>query len=197
MRRLLLACLMMTPACGGAPKTQPIPEFPLKAMQSPHARSIKLYVSPSGEVTKVAVNVSREALPAWVFALADEKLGEGPDLEFEIEQYGNGDEVYEITRAVQGRHKEMAVRGTDKRFLYFEFKGLSIADLPAPVKAALDAPPGGLEVVEVVKQSRADGADRFTIKGRRHGVRVSLSFDPQGKKLTERRVLPGSIALSQ
>ncbi|MFN3199150.1 MAG: hypothetical protein ACE366_12185 [Bradymonadia bacterium] len=197
MRSLTALLLLGLSGCGGTPKQQVIPEFPLKAMRSPHARGVKLYVSPQGMVDKVAVAVAREALPDWTFALADAQLGAGTDIEFEIEQYANGDEIYEITRLVEGKPKEIAIRGTDRKVVYFEDKGLDVGDLPEAVRTALDTPPGGLEVMGIQHQRRADGTDRYTIKGRRQGVPVSVTFSAKGQKLSERHVLPGDLALDR
>lgn len=192
-----LALALSATACGGARPQQQIPEFPLKAMRSPHARGVKLYVSSSGGVDKVAVKVARAAIPEWVFEQVTAQLGAGADVEFEIEQYANGDEIYEVTRLVNGKLREAAIRGTDQAFMYMEEKDLVLADLPAPVRAALDAPPGGLEVREIHRQKRADGTDRYVISGRRQGTPLSLIFDKSGALIARRQILPGNVILSQ
>ena len=54
--------------------------------------------------------MKREGLPDWVHEMADEKLGKGEDVEYEIEVYPDGSEVYEVYRTVDGREKQLSVK---------------------------------------------------------------------------------------
>lgn len=114
-----------------------IPAFPLEALQGPHAKSAKLYVKTDGTIRKYTVYVERAAIPDWVHAMADKEIGKGEDVEFEVEQYENGDKVYEVTRLVDGKKVELAV-SVDRKKLYTEVKDLPLESLPAPLKKTAD-----------------------------------------------------------
>src|SRR6185503_6705169 len=78
-----------------------LPEFARRSLASPHARKAALVVSPAGRISKSTVYVAREGIPSWAHAMADDTMGKGEDLAYEVEVYPDGSEVYEIYRKVE------------------------------------------------------------------------------------------------
>lgn len=169
-----------TPAMAG------IPAFPLKALQSPHAKRAKLYLDKNGRFTKYAVYVSKEGIPAWAHAAADKELGKGEDLEFEVEQYGTGEKVYEITRMVDGKKVELSLDSATKKKLYTEKKGLAVDALPAPVKAAV-AKVEGFTAESYSLKEYASGKKLHEVEGKQGGKALEIYFDDKGAIIRKQR----------
>ena len=123
---------------GGAERQSSGPKFPkiiMEALGSPHALKGKIYVSRDGSIERSKVYLKREGVPDWALAVADEKLGKGDDIAYEVEVYSDGTEVFEIARLVKGKPKKISIL-RDRQIRYVE----SIVDksaVPAPVSATL------------------------------------------------------------
>jgi len=112
-----------------------MPAFPWRALSSPLARKASLWTTPDGRLSRYTVGVDKSALPDWVPAMADARLGRGPDLECEIELYPDGSEVYEIYRKVDGRDRQISVKAD--RSLYYVGTEQDAGKLPEAVAAAI------------------------------------------------------------
>jgi hypothetical protein len=152
-----------------------IPPFAFEALRSPHARSAKFTLGPDGKITKYTVYVAREALPGWTHKAADEILGRGEDVVYEVEVYDDGSEVFEITRKVNGRLRELSVR-SDARLMYVE-RQLEAKELPAAVASALRNVDGFLPERYAVKEG--PGLTEYQAWGQKDGAphRVRLARD--------------------
>ncbi|PIE19507.1 MAG: hypothetical protein CSA65_02430 [Proteobacteria bacterium] len=160
--------------------TAGIPAFPLKALQSPHAKRVMLYLDKHGRFQKYAVYVSKEGIPAWALAAADKELGTGEDLAYEVEQYGTGEKIYEITRMVDGKKVELSIDATTRKRLYTEKAGLAIDALPAPVKAAV-AKIEGFSAKAYSLKEYASGEKLHEVEGKQGGKALELYLDDEGR----------------
>jgi hypothetical protein len=201
----LLTTALLT-GCGAAPDcpTAPIPpaadegasgaglpDFIREQLSSPHAVRAKLYIAPDGQVRKYAVYLAREGIPAWVFELADVELGQGEDVEFEAEQYENGDQVYEITRVVDGQERELSVR-LDETVKYVE-SPIAADALPGPVKAAVEGVAGFEPELYLSKQGPE--LEIYQVKGKKDGARYRLDLDADGKITSQSREIDAGLVV--
>lgn len=179
------------PAAPGAAAT--IPAFPLAALRGPHALRAKIYLKPDGTLRKYSVYVARAAVPAWVLAMADKELGQGEDTDFEVEQYENGDTVYEVTRKVGGKTVELSVHSETRKKLYTELKGLPLDGAPEAIKQAVAGVKGfapdadGLEIKSY--------ADRkvFEVAGKLEGRALTIYFAEDGAILNRSHTIPTKL----
>lgn len=180
--------------CAGAPAPRPaaLPAFVVDALQGPDALEAKLYVAEDGVIEKVVAYVGRDSVPAWVHAMADEKLGAGEAHEFEIEQYADGTRTYEVTRLIDGRKAEMSVT-VDKALRYTEVE-LAPEAVPAPVKAAADGMAG--VSVQRIERKQGPGVDHFEIVGKEGEREVRIELDAAGMVLTKARRLPAVVQMT-
>lgn len=169
----------------------PIPDFIHQQLASPHALRAKLYVAADGHVRKYAVYVTKEAIPAWAFEMADAELGQGEDKEYEVEQYEDGDQVYEITRLVDGAEKELSVK-LDKTVKYVETP-IAPDALPAPVKAAVEGVSGF--VPEQYLAKKGPDLEHYQVKGTKDGARYRLDLAADGKIESQSRDLDAGLVV--
>lgn len=171
-----------------------IPEFVLTALQSNGALRVKLYIAKDGTLRKSAVYVTKESVPTWVHEMADEKLGKGEDESYEVEQYADGQQVYEVTRKVDGVSQELAIT-IDKSVLYLERK-LPENELPEKVATALK----GLEnftMEEAESKTYTDGRQEFEVEGKQGEVHVVLQLSTEGEIVGQSRKLTATIAVDK
>ena len=168
-----------------------IPDFIRSHLSSPHALKAKLYVAPDGQVRKYAVYVAKDAIPAWVFEIADAELGPGEDTEFEVEQYENGDQVYEITRVVDGQPKELSVK-LDKTVKYVE-TAIAPDALPAPVKAAVEGVSGFAPELYLTK--KGPDLELYQVKGLKDGASYRLDLAADGTITSQSRDLDAGFVV--
>jgi hypothetical protein len=181
------------PATPGA--AAKIPAFPLAALRGPHALRAKLYLKPDGSLRKYAVYVAKAAVPAWVLAMADKELGQGEDVDFEVEQYENGDTVYEVTRKVGGKVLELSVHSETKKKRYTEVKDLPLDGAPEAIKKAVAGIKGfaadadGLEI--------KTHADRkvFEVHGKLDGRALTIYFAEDGAILSRSHTIPTKLKI--
>lgn len=112
-----------------------IPGYAWQALSSPYARKASFWATSNGRWSRYAVHVDRAAVPDWVHAMADAKLGRGLDLEYEVELYPDGTEVYEIYRTVDGREKQLSVKAD--RSVYYVGTEQDVSKLPEGVTGAI------------------------------------------------------------
>lgn len=201
---LLLALVVaVVGACATGPNSCPkmasagaaaIPAFPLAALHGPHAQRAKLYLDAAGRIHKVAVYVTKAGIPAWAHAAADAALGKGEDQEYEVEEYANGDQTYELTRLVAGKTVEVALDARSKQVLYTEQKGLAVDTLPAPIKAALGRLPGFSAESYTLKTPKV-GAKMHEVYGKQGGQRWKVYLADDGKLLRRHRELPAKLGV--
>jgi uncharacterized membrane protein YkoI len=180
------------PAASAAAK---VPAFPLAALRGPHALRAKLYLKPDGTLRKYAVYVAKSAIPAWVLAMADKELGQGEDVDFEVEQYENGDTVYEVTRKVGGKTVELSVHSETRKKLYTEAKDLPLDGAPEAIKQAVGKVAGfaadadGLEIKTY--------ADRkvFEVHGKLEGRALTIYFAEDGAILSRSHTIPTKLKI--
>jgi hypothetical protein len=144
----------------------------MDALSSPHALRGKLYVSRDGTVERSKVFLKREGMPEWTHEVADAKLGKGEDLSYEIEVYGDGTEVFEISRRVGGKPMKVSLK-RDRQVRYVETTA-ERKSLPAPVSAALEKIEG-FQADEFRRRDSEKGAEyhvRGSIAGVPHRARI-------------------------
>lgn len=193
MRTLLTLSLLTLVGCAGAPEPRPaaLPGFVVDALQSPHAERAKLYVAPDGAIEKVVAYVTRDAIPAWVHTMADEKLGAGEDRGYEIEQYADGTQTYEVTRTIDGRKAELSAT-VDKALRYTELE-LAPEAVPPKVKATAD----GLGDMQVkrIEHKKGPAVDQYEIVGLKGETEMRLVLDAEGAIKSRARRLPAVVQL--
>ena len=190
MGRYLFLLISLLTGCGGTQEAElRLPQFPFDALQGPYVRSAKLYIDASGVVTKTAVLVEPEALPSWVFVEAEARIGRGKDLAFEIEQYRNGDQVYEVTREVDGRTIELALRA-DRSFKYLE-REIPLESAPVPTLTAARSVEGF--VANRADHKKGPGLEHYVFKGLRQGRAYTVRVDPAGRLMDKRKVIEARL----
>jgi hypothetical protein len=187
-RSLVLALTLS--ACT-APGAAGIPGFVLQEMKGAHALRAKLYVATDGHLRKFTMYVNRDAIPDWVHSMADEKIGSGADSSYEIEQYENGDQVYEISRIVNDHPVELSVR-TDKSVKYIE-TWLDPEVLPDPIKATMAEVAGF--VLERASIKQGPGLMLYQLRGKKNDVEQRYVFSEAGELMHDSRALPAKLEL--
>jgi len=189
MIRSLLLVLSLG-ACA-APGAAGIPDFVLQEMTGAHALRAKLYVATDGHLRKFTIYVNHDAIPDWVHTMADEKIGSGADASYEIEQYENGDQVYEISRIINDHPVELSVR-TDKSVKYIE-TWLDPEVLPASIQAAMAETAGF--VLERASIKEGPGLKVYQLRGTKDDVEHRLVFSDAGELMYTSRALPAKLEL--
>ena len=169
-----------------------IPDFPMKALAMPGATRANFFISKDGTITRYAVHVGPEAMPEWMTRMADEKLGKGEDLAYEMELYPDGSEVYEVYRRVDGREKQLSVHA-DQSMKYVG-KEMDPKELPEKVGAALRGVKGFIAEKCLFKEGPKFA--EYHVKGSLGGTphRVRLSGD--GRLLSVQRKVPGEFEVA-
>ncbi len=186
--------LVVLLTCGAAAcSTARVPDFPMRALSGPHVLRAKLGVSAAGQITKYTVYVRKEGLPPWVHAQADETLGRGEDLEYEVELYANGSQVYELTRRVGGEVVELSVQ-RDGSLEYVE-RVVALEDLPTAVSERLNAVEGF--VPGEAFRRRGPAIDDYSVDGERSGAARRVRLLPNGTLVSINRRLPGTFEIAE
>jgi hypothetical protein len=169
-----------------------IPEFPMKALAMAGATRANFFISKDGTITRYAVHVGPEAMPEWITKMADEKIGKGEDLEYEMELYPDGSEVFEVYRKVQGKEMQLSVHA-DKSVKYVG-REMDPKELPGKVGAGLRGVKGFTAEKAMFKEGPKFA--EYHIKGNLGGTphRVRLSGD--GRLLSVQRKLAGEFELA-
>jgi uncharacterized membrane protein YkoI len=176
---------------GGKAAGLKLPAFMVETAAKGTAVKAKLSVRPDGTIRKCSMYVKAEALPDWVQAAADERVGKGEHKEAEIEQYEDGKLVYEVTRLVQGQTVEVAV-GEDRKVVYVE-KETRLEEIPDAVKAA-SAAVAGFKAEEAEVKEVADSKE-FEVEGEADGVSWEVMVDAAGKVIGKSREVPAELML--
>lgn len=197
MPRLLLALVPLSivallAATQDAPKPR-IPEFPLKALASAHAKQANFFVSREGVITRYSIHVTREALPDWMHTIADERLGKGKDVGYEIEQYPDGSEVYEIYRDVNGTEKAVSARRD--RMVQYIGTPMALKDLPSTAHKGLASVADFKAEKAMIKEGQ-----RFYeihVTGTLNGAPGRVRLSNTGEILSVQRKVPAEVEVAQ
>ena len=166
-----------------------IPAFPWQALSSPLARKASLWTTADGRWSRYTVEVDKSALPDWVHAMADARLGRGPDLRYEIERYPDGGEVYEVYRKLDGREAQLSVK--PDRSLYYVGTEQAADKLPEAVAAAIKTLPGVVVEHCVLKEGPTVAEYHLKATVEKAPCRIRVSKD--GKLIAVQRKLPAEV----
>lgn len=166
-----------------------IPEFIWKALSSPGATKLGLWTGSEGQILRYSVHVDKGAMPEWIHALADQKIGKGEDLEYEIEIYPDGAEVYEIYRRVDGLEKQLSVKA-DKTVYYIGTE-VEPGRLPDAAASALRTMKGVTVGKIVLKEGPS--ASEIHVKAVQEGAPVRLRMSKSGRLLAVQRKIAAEI----
>ena len=117
-----------------------LPKFILDALASPYALKARLHVGRDGTIDRASVGMAREGMPEWTHDIADEKLGQGEDISYDVEVYEDGTQVYEICRQVDCYPRKVSIH-QDRNILYVE-TGVDASAVVEAVSSTLDKIPG-------------------------------------------------------
>jgi hypothetical protein len=163
--------------------------FILQALASPHAAKSNFFVSADGKIVRSSVHMKREGIPAWVHAMADEKLGIGEDVEYEVEVYPDGSEVYEVYRKIGGRQRQLSVK-TDKTVYYIGTEH-DRKSMPPSIAAALRKI-DGFEMKECVAKEGATFFE-YHVKGVMRGSPHRARLAKDGRLIALQRRIPSEV----
>ena len=169
-----------------------IPDFPMKALASPSAVRANFFISRDGTITRYTVHVGPEALPEWITKMADEKIGKGNDLDYEIELYPDGSEVYEVYRRIDGRELQLSVHAD--RTVKYVGRELDPKELPEKVAAAMRGVKGF--IAEKCIHKEGPKFVEVHIKGSIGGLPHRLRISGDGRLLSVQRRLPGEFEVA-
>jgi hypothetical protein len=169
-----------------------IPDFPMKALSHPSASRAGFFVSRDGTIMRYTVHVGPDAIPEWVSKMADERIGKGEDLEYEIELYPDGSEVYEIYRSVDGREKQLSVHA-DRSVKYIG-RQTEEKDLPDKVGATLR----GIKAFGPEKIIFKEGPkfSEVHVRGRIAGVPHRVRISGDGRLIAVQKKVPAEVELA-
>lgn len=166
--------------CSGAHHRARIPDFVWKAAKSQETQKIEMKIGPCGKLARVSATVAKANIPEWVLKLADDKIGKGEDKSFEVEVDDQGEEVYEVTRNINGLEVELSAKAKSQTFKYIE-RQVQWEVLPAPIRAEVEKMSGFQTKEAGMKEG--PGIKEFEIEGRWNDAEYSLYFDEAGKLL--------------
>jgi hypothetical protein len=166
-----------------------LPEFIWKALASPASRKAALWTGTDGQILRYSVHVDRAGLPDWIHAMADERIGKGEDLDYEVEIYPDGSQVYEIYRKVGGLEKQLSA--TAERRVYYVGVEQAPDKLPEAVSTALQDQKG-LKVETCILKEGPDVAE-YHLKATRDGMPCRLRVSKAGTLIAVQRRVPAEI----
>jgi hypothetical protein len=196
------ACLTLA-ACGATPA--PAPSGPTNvgpghvdaqlargASTYQGVRKIKLRIRPDGAVEKFAVyHGEAAAVPEPVKALATARFPDAVVSHYEHERYADLGEVHEVeVRLKDGRACEISA--TPAGALVYEECELPVAEIPAPVKAAIDARLPGGKVVEI-ETKKGPTMDELSLEVEHEGKLHYLRLRPDGGLIAHFHRVPAEI----
>lgn len=187
-----LACYSAGPRQDSRLPEARIPEFPMKALASPAATKAGVFISKDGTITRYAVHLGREAMPEWIHAMADEKIGKGEDLTYEAELYPDGSEVYEIYRKVGEKEKQLSIH-RDRSLKYLGTQ-LEERELPDKVRTTVK----GVKGFTVEKCIFKEGPSfaEYHLRGMIGGVHHRIRIAPDGNLIAIQRRIPAEFEVS-
>ncbi len=169
-----------------------LPKFIVEALASPHAIKARLHVNRDGTIERAKVYLKRDGLPDWTHDLANEKLGTGEDLSYEVEVYGDGTEVYEICRYVDCHPQKVSMRH-DRNIQYVE-TGVDASVLPEAVSTTLSKIPG-FKPDEYYRRD-ADGTSEYHVTGAMLGIPHRARIMADGTLRTLEKQLAAELEIS-
>ena len=170
-----------------------VPEFALKALTSPSATQAGVFIAKDGAITRYAVHIGKEAVPEWLHAMADEKIGKGEDLAYEAEIYPDGSEVYEIYRKIGGKEKQLSVAHRDRSVKYIGTQ-MDVKELPEKVQATLK----GIQGMAAEKVLFKEGPNfaEYHIRGLAGAVPCRVRIGREGTLIAVQRRIPGEFEVA-
>lgn len=187
-----LGCASMNRTTSQIPKPA-IPEFVMQPLHSQKVHKAKVYTHADGSFRKFSIYVDATSLPAWVITIADEKIGKGEPKSCEIEQYQDGTKVYEVTRIIDGKAVEIAIK--EDRTVHYLEKQLFEEELPATIKAAIAKLTGFVFQEAEVKE--ISNAKLYEIEGTMGDAWWSFEIDEKGEIKRRTLLLPAKLAVDQ
>ena len=169
-----------------------IPDFPMKALAHSSAIRAGMFVSRDGTITRYAVHVGPDAIPEWVSKMADERIGKGEDVDYEMELYPDGSEVYEIYRLIDGREMQLSVQG-DRNVKYIG-RQVEEKDLPDRVGATLRGIRTFLPEKIIIKEGPS--FSEVQVRGRIGGVPHRVRISGDGRLIALQKKVPAEIELA-
>lgn len=183
-------------AVAAAAQEPALPAFPLAALNGPHALRAKLTIDDDGRFSKYVVYVDRAAVPDWVHALADKELGQGEDVEYEVEQYADGAMAFEVTRKVGENTVELSVDSVERSKRYIERKDLPLNQLPPKVRKAAEEVTGfALERYD--RKERVDGSVSHELHGKLADREHTVCVAEDGQIVTQTVDLPATLKVAR
>lgn len=177
--------------CCAADSGGRVPGFTMKALTSPHVHEANFFVSSDGTIVRSTAYLKRKGIPDWVHAMADEKIGKGEDVAFEVEVYPNGTEVFEIYRTIGGNKKQLGV--TADRKVYYLGTEHPKDDLPAAVSGAV----GKMKGFEVERCMAKEGPTFFEyhVRGTLDGNSDRARIGKDGRLIALQRRIPADVEI--
>lgn len=166
-----------------------LPEFAWKALSSPSARKANFWIGADGQFLRYTVYVDRAGMPDWIHSMADERLGKGDDVEYEVEVYPDGSQVYELYRKIDGLEKQLSVKAD--RSLYYIGTEQPVGKLPDPVTSALRE----MKELKVDKCVLKEGPNvaEYHLKATRDGMPCRIRLSKAGKLIAVQRKIPADV----
>lgn len=186
---ILLSCLALLQEGAVQDDQGRLHPFVAKALASPHAIKSNFFVTADGRVTRSSVHVKKEGIPDWVHAMADEKIGKGEDLDYEVEVYPDGTQVYEVYRKVNGKERQLSAAAD--RTVYYIGLEQDVASLPPEVASTL----AKLEGFEAKRCVVKEGATfhEYQVKGTLNGGELRARLGKDGRLIALQRRLPSEV----
>jgi hypothetical protein len=180
--------------CESAQRSAPqvgVPAYILEGLKKPGAEKAKVYVDSAGHLVKYEVYIDCKGVPEWVMKMADDKLGQGESRPCEMERYADGDEVYEVTRIVEGKERELSVK-TNQTLKYIE-RSMTPEELPEAIKATV-AKVAGFQLEEAAFKE-GPMLTLFVLKGKKEGRAYRLEIQKGGELSRESQILQGEVVV--
>lgn len=171
------------------------PELVALAVRVGNVERVAMRLGADGSVEKLAIyHGSAEDIPEVVRQLAEERFPGGAVVVYESERYADGARVHEVeVRTADGRECEVA--GRDDGSLVYEECEMPAAELPAPVRAAVDRTVAGGEIVEA-ERKQGPGIDQYNVEVRvGEGPLQYLRLRPDGELLGHAIQVPATVEL--
>lgn len=182
------------PAAVGVPTCVAVPEGPRDVLFAENVERATLYFDAEGNVAKYTAYVKATAIPAWVVQMADEKLGPGDDVEWEVEYYGADHKVYEVTRKLPDGGVKVLSASDDRQLFYVQTELQPSAVLPEPVSKRISEI-NGFKLTQLSRKEYGDGTVTYQARGLLSGQDHQLTLSDSGELRYHTRSVPAKIEI--